>query len=203
MDATFRKVAKHAITFAIWKIDEDRLEAVQRSHYGTFYDSCAYIIYAASLSGHYANHETIVSSWFGLCFSKVLTNAHVYRHANRSRMWVLSDISTTGWARMLASRIDPMLFIKSRSWTRIWETYPLFTERPRIWRVRDSFRISRRVTSELKFSVRWERWEIIQISFQCSIGSINKRAPEATTFSIVRPQMVAIHWGGHHRLVAL
>uniref|UniRef100_A0A6P4FDP0 Villin-like protein quail isoform X1 n=1 Tax=Drosophila rhopaloa TaxID=1041015 RepID=A0A6P4FDP0_DRORH len=59
VDATFRKVAKNAITFALWKIDEDRLEAVTRSQYGTFYDNCAYIIYAASLPGHYANHETI------------------------------------------------------------------------------------------------------------------------------------------------
>ncbi|XP_070133242.1 villin-like protein quail isoform X1 [Drosophila bipectinata] len=59
VDATFRKVAKNAITFAIWKIDEDRLEAVARSQFGTFYDTCAYIVYAASLTGHYATHETI------------------------------------------------------------------------------------------------------------------------------------------------
>ncbi|EDW04121.1 GH10154 [Drosophila grimshawi] len=59
VDATFRKVPKHAISFALWKIDEDRLEAVARSQYGTFYDNCAYIIYAANLVGHYANHETI------------------------------------------------------------------------------------------------------------------------------------------------
>jgi len=59
-------VAKNAITFALWKIDEDRLEAVPRSQYGTFYDNCAYIIYAASLSGHYANHETIVGSLINL-----------------------------------------------------------------------------------------------------------------------------------------
>ncbi|KAH8412783.1 hypothetical protein KR009_005719, partial [Drosophila setifemur] len=59
VDATFRKVAKNSITFALWKIDEDRLEAVTRSQFGTFYDNCAYIVYAASLAGHYANHETI------------------------------------------------------------------------------------------------------------------------------------------------
>ncbi|XP_020812284.1 villin-like protein quail isoform X1 [Drosophila serrata] len=59
VDATFRKVAKNSITFALWKIDEDRLEAVNRTQYGTFYDNCAYIVYAASLAGHYANHETI------------------------------------------------------------------------------------------------------------------------------------------------
>lgn len=61
VDATFRKVPKNAITFALWKIDEDNLEAVARPHYGTFYDNCAYIIYACNLVGHYANHETIVS----------------------------------------------------------------------------------------------------------------------------------------------
>lgn len=61
VDVTFRKVAKHALTFELWKIDEDRLEAVARAQYGTFYDNCAYIIYASSLVGHYANHETIVS----------------------------------------------------------------------------------------------------------------------------------------------
>ncbi|XP_023032217.1 villin-like protein quail isoform X2 [Drosophila willistoni] len=59
VDATFRKVAKNAITFALWKIDEDRLEAVSRPQYGLFYDNCAYIIYASSLVGHYATHETI------------------------------------------------------------------------------------------------------------------------------------------------
>ncbi|KAL7739752.1 hypothetical protein ACLKA6_014992 [Drosophila palustris] len=59
VDATFRKVPKHALTFELWKIDEDRLEAVARPQYGTFYDNCAYIIYASSLVGHYANHETI------------------------------------------------------------------------------------------------------------------------------------------------
>ncbi|XP_030243943.1 villin-like protein quail isoform X2 [Drosophila navojoa] len=59
VDATFRKVPKNAISFAIWKIDEDRLEAVARPQYGTFYDNCAYIIYAANLVGHYASHETI------------------------------------------------------------------------------------------------------------------------------------------------
>ncbi|XP_034100246.1 villin-like protein quail isoform X1 [Drosophila albomicans] len=59
VDATFRKVPKHALTFELWKIDEDRLEAVARAQYGTFYDNCAYIIYASSLVGHYANHETI------------------------------------------------------------------------------------------------------------------------------------------------
>ncbi|XP_026844669.1 villin-like protein quail isoform X1 [Drosophila persimilis] len=59
VDATFRRVAKNAITFSLWKIDEDRLEAVARSQYGTFYDNSAYIIYAANLVGHYANHETI------------------------------------------------------------------------------------------------------------------------------------------------
>ncbi|KAH8298354.1 hypothetical protein KR018_008086, partial [Drosophila ironensis] len=62
VDATFRKVAKNAITFALWKIDEDRLEAVPRSQFGTFYDNCAYIVYAASLPGHYASHETIVGT---------------------------------------------------------------------------------------------------------------------------------------------
>ncbi|XP_034118077.1 LOW QUALITY PROTEIN: villin-like protein quail [Drosophila albomicans] len=59
VDATFRQVPKHALTFELWKIDEVRLEAVARAQYGTFYDNCAYIIYASSLVGHYANHETI------------------------------------------------------------------------------------------------------------------------------------------------
>ncbi|KAH8414784.1 hypothetical protein KR215_003987 [Drosophila sulfurigaster] len=59
VDATFRKVPKRALIFELWKIDEDRLEAVARAQYGTFYENCAYIIYASSLVGHCANHETI------------------------------------------------------------------------------------------------------------------------------------------------
>ncbi|XP_064546786.1 villin-like protein quail isoform X1 [Drosophila montana] len=59
VDATFRKLPKQAVSFALWKIDEDHLEAVARPQYGTFYDNCAYIIYASNLVGHYASHETI------------------------------------------------------------------------------------------------------------------------------------------------
>ncbi|XP_030382996.1 villin-like protein quail [Scaptodrosophila lebanonensis] len=59
VDATFRKVPKNAITFALWKIDDDHLEAVARPQYGIFQDNCAYIIYAASTVGHYVSHETI------------------------------------------------------------------------------------------------------------------------------------------------
>lgn len=72
MDATFRKVPKNAITFALWKIDEDHLEAVARPQYGTFYDNCAYIIYACNLVGHYANHETIVSTLYSVEYSMLI-----------------------------------------------------------------------------------------------------------------------------------
>lgn len=78
VDATFRKVPKNAITFALWKIDEDHLEAVVRPQYGTFYDNCAYIIYACNLVGHYANHETIVSNILNLKLRTLFTNLCFY-----------------------------------------------------------------------------------------------------------------------------
>lgn len=61
MDASFRKIAKNAICFHIWRIEEDRLEAEPKTNYGTFYDNCAYIINVASPSGVYVNQDTIVS----------------------------------------------------------------------------------------------------------------------------------------------
>ncbi|XP_011201765.2 villin-like protein quail isoform X1 [Bactrocera dorsalis] len=59
VDASFRKIAKNAICFHIWKIEEDRLEAEPKAQYGNFIDDCAYIIYAAAPKGIYVNQETI------------------------------------------------------------------------------------------------------------------------------------------------
>ncbi|XP_017474313.1 PREDICTED: villin-like protein quail [Rhagoletis zephyria] len=59
VDASFRKIAKNAICFHIWKIEEDRLEAEPKTQYGNFIDDCAYIIYAAGPKGTYVNQDTI------------------------------------------------------------------------------------------------------------------------------------------------
>uniref|UniRef100_W8C0S3 Villin-like protein quail n=1 Tax=Ceratitis capitata TaxID=7213 RepID=W8C0S3_CERCA len=59
VDASFRKIAKNAICFHIWKIEEDRLEAEPKNQYGNFIDDCAYIIYAAGPKGTYINQDTI------------------------------------------------------------------------------------------------------------------------------------------------
>ncbi|XP_054742717.1 villin-like protein quail isoform X1 [Anastrepha obliqua] len=59
VDASFRKIAKNAICFHIWKIEEDRLEAEPKAQYGNFVDDCAYIVYAAGPKGIYVNQDTI------------------------------------------------------------------------------------------------------------------------------------------------
>uniref|UniRef100_T1GDU9 HP domain-containing protein n=1 Tax=Megaselia scalaris TaxID=36166 RepID=T1GDU9_MEGSC len=59
VDCTFRKVPKNAICFHIWRVEDDRIEAVCKASYGTFYDDSAYIIYASSPSGFSVNSETI------------------------------------------------------------------------------------------------------------------------------------------------
>ncbi|XP_055919693.1 villin-like protein quail isoform X2 [Eupeodes corollae] len=59
VDASFRKLSRNAICFHIWKIEEDRLEVVARENFGSFYDDCCYIIYAACPAGTYVNQDTI------------------------------------------------------------------------------------------------------------------------------------------------
>ncbi|XP_055837205.1 villin-like protein quail [Episyrphus balteatus] len=59
VDASFRKLPRKAICFHIWKIEEDRLEVVPRENFGSFYDDCCYIIYAACPVGTYVNQDTI------------------------------------------------------------------------------------------------------------------------------------------------
>ncbi|KAL5279887.1 VILL family protein [Megaselia abdita] len=59
VDCTFRKVPKNAICFHIWRVDDDKIEAVCKASYGTFYDDSAYIIYASNPSGFSVNSETI------------------------------------------------------------------------------------------------------------------------------------------------
>lgn len=61
IDAAFRKINKNAVGLHIWKIENDRVEAVPRNQYGIFQDENCYIIYAASLKGTFVNQETIVS----------------------------------------------------------------------------------------------------------------------------------------------
>lgn len=61
VDASFRRIPKNAICFHVWKIEEDRLEAVPKTQYGTFIDDCAYIIYASGPNNTFVNQDTIVS----------------------------------------------------------------------------------------------------------------------------------------------
>ncbi|CAK1544199.1 unnamed protein product [Leptosia nina] len=58
-DATFRTVPPDHTTFLIWRITKSATEMLPRSHYGTFYDTDAYLVYSASLSGQPAGPDVI------------------------------------------------------------------------------------------------------------------------------------------------
>lgn len=62
IDPSFRKINKNTIGFHIWKVENERIETIPKSQFGTFYNDSTYIIYAASPRGSYVNHESIVSS---------------------------------------------------------------------------------------------------------------------------------------------
>jgi len=61
VDVTFRKIPKTATCFAIWKIDDNRLDAELKVNFGKFRDDCAYILYAACKSDSFVTSDTLVS----------------------------------------------------------------------------------------------------------------------------------------------
>ncbi|OWR53261.1 putative villin [Danaus plexippus plexippus] len=58
-EAAFRTVPKDYTTFLIWRITESGTELLPRSHYGTFYDTDAYLVYSCSLPGQPAEPDII------------------------------------------------------------------------------------------------------------------------------------------------
>ncbi|XP_031623879.1 villin-like protein quail isoform X1 [Contarinia nasturtii] len=59
IDAAFRKVRKNSIGFHIWKVENNRVEALPKEKFGIFYDDCTYIIYASTIKGNIVNQYTI------------------------------------------------------------------------------------------------------------------------------------------------
>uniref|UniRef100_A0A2Y9D1K4 HP domain-containing protein n=1 Tax=Anopheles funestus TaxID=62324 RepID=A0A2Y9D1K4_ANOFN len=59
IDTAFRKISPRSIGFHIWRIQHDHVETLPKDQYGTFYDECAYVIYAASLTGTGCDKNTI------------------------------------------------------------------------------------------------------------------------------------------------
>ncbi|XP_041972152.1 villin-like protein quail isoform X2 [Aricia agestis] len=58
-DSVFRTVPRDHTTFLIWRVAESSAELLPRSHYGTFYDGEAYLIYSCSLPGQLAGPDVI------------------------------------------------------------------------------------------------------------------------------------------------
>ncbi|XP_073942119.1 LOW QUALITY PROTEIN: villin like protein quail [Choristoneura fumiferana] len=58
-EAAFRTVPKDHTTFLVWRITESGTELLPRTHYGTFYDGDAYLIYSASMPGQPAGPDVI------------------------------------------------------------------------------------------------------------------------------------------------
>ncbi|XP_038211543.1 villin-like protein quail [Zerene cesonia] len=59
VDAAFRTVPRDHTTFLVWRVTELATELLPRSHYGTFYDTEAYLVYSASLPGQPAGPDVI------------------------------------------------------------------------------------------------------------------------------------------------
>ncbi|PZC81205.1 hypothetical protein B5X24_HaOG213306 [Helicoverpa armigera] len=58
-EAAFRTVPKDHTTFLVWRITESNTELLPRTHYGTFYDAEAYLVYSCSLPGQPAGPDVI------------------------------------------------------------------------------------------------------------------------------------------------
>lgn len=58
-EAAFRTVPRDHTAFLVWRISETNTELLPRTHYGTFYDAEAYLVYSASLSGQPAGPDVI------------------------------------------------------------------------------------------------------------------------------------------------
>ncbi|XP_030025038.2 villin-like protein quail isoform X2 [Manduca sexta] len=58
-EAAFRTVPRDHTTFLVWRITDSCTELLPRTHYGTFYDAEAYLVYSASLPGQPAGPDVI------------------------------------------------------------------------------------------------------------------------------------------------
>ncbi|KAH9642758.1 hypothetical protein HF086_010411 [Spodoptera exigua] len=58
-EAAFRTVPRDHTTFLVWRITESSTELLPRTHYGTFYDAEAYLVYSCSLPGQPAGPDVI------------------------------------------------------------------------------------------------------------------------------------------------
>ncbi|XP_052864925.1 villin-like protein quail [Anopheles cruzii] len=59
IDTAFRKISPRSIGFHIWRIQNDHVETLPKDQYGTFYDECAYVVYAAALAGTACDKTTL------------------------------------------------------------------------------------------------------------------------------------------------
>ncbi|XP_060802451.1 villin-like protein quail [Amyelois transitella] len=58
-DAVFRTVPKDHTAFLVWRVAESGTELLPRTHYGTFYDAEAYLVYSCSITGQPAGPDVI------------------------------------------------------------------------------------------------------------------------------------------------
>ncbi|XP_050670492.1 villin-like protein quail isoform X2 [Leptidea sinapis] len=59
VDGAFRTVPRDHTTFLVWRITESSADMLPRTHYGTFYDADAYLVYSASLPGQPGGPDVI------------------------------------------------------------------------------------------------------------------------------------------------
>ncbi|CAH1117600.1 unnamed protein product [Phaedon cochleariae] len=59
IDAAFKKVRRTSAAFFIWKIEKMNVAAIPKDQYGIFYDTDAYIIYAASQKDQVCGTDTV------------------------------------------------------------------------------------------------------------------------------------------------
>ncbi|XP_053607854.1 villin-like protein quail isoform X3 [Plodia interpunctella] len=58
-EAAFRTVPRDHTAFLVWRIAESGTEMLPRTHYGTFYDAEAYLVYSCSIAGQPAGPDVI------------------------------------------------------------------------------------------------------------------------------------------------
>lgn len=58
-EAAFRTVPRDHTAFLVWRITESNTELLPRTHYGTFYDAEAFLVYSCSLPGQPAGPDVI------------------------------------------------------------------------------------------------------------------------------------------------
>ncbi|XP_068621170.1 villin-like protein quail [Battus philenor] len=59
VDAAFRTVPRDLTAFLVWKITDKGTEMLPRTHFGTFYDADAYLVYSCSLPGQPGGPDVI------------------------------------------------------------------------------------------------------------------------------------------------